>query len=367
MKGFQAQCPTVIGTFDKSILNSKEYKAPGACRALVLTRGKSCKQYCKTQGLTCRYAQDNIGNSCKLDKRHSRKSLKENGCLQTWTNQMCACGPAAKAQASNKVCTTAPATKVAQAPCKTTLYQHGNFKGWKVVFNGVRDWRYRDYLKAGAKNDQVSAIKVEGKGCVATVYQHDIGGGWSANFEEGTYGMAAFLKKGAKNDDMSSLRVRRKALMTARVVTKCVPCEKGDKGCTHPLNANQKWCDARCTTGMNDKRCVASHCRCGESKVTTCTSTQKKNVCKKNEFDCGDNTCIPRGQLCDGVDQCKNGRDEVMKTCCDGDFAKYDANVCNPKTVFENTTLTGSEIFIKTVYFKWSSVTKLTQLKQKLT
>jgi hypothetical protein len=69
------------------------------------------------------------------------------------------------------------------------------------------------------------------------VYQHDIGGGWSANFEEGTYGMAAFLKKGAKNDDMSSLRVRRKAVMTTRVVTKCVPCEKGDKGCTNPKQA----------------------------------------------------------------------------------------------------------------------------------
>jgi len=111
---------------------------------------------------------------------------------------------------TRKTKTVVTKTKVTQAPCKTTLYQHGNFKGWKVVFNGVRDWRYRDYLKAGAKNDQVSAIKVEGKGCVATVYQHDMKG-WSANFEEGTYNMKAFMKKGAKNDQMSSLRVRRKS------------------------------------------------------------------------------------------------------------------------------------------------------------
>jgi hypothetical protein len=100
-------------------------------------------------------------------------------------------------------------TGFAKGTCVTTLYQHGNFKGWKVSFSGVRDWRHADYLKKGAKNDDVSAIKVEGKGCVATLYQHDINGGWKASFPEGTYNMKAFLARGAKNDDMSSLRVRR--------------------------------------------------------------------------------------------------------------------------------------------------------------
>jgi hypothetical protein len=65
-------------------------------------------------------------------------------------------------------------------------------------------------LAAGAINDDVSAIKVEGAGCVATAYQHDIEGGWAAEFPEGEYNHGAFTGAGAVNDDMSSLRVERR-------------------------------------------------------------------------------------------------------------------------------------------------------------
>jgi hypothetical protein len=42
MKGIQSLCPKVSG-YDKSITSSKEFKLPGACTALVLTKGKTCK------------------------------------------------------------------------------------------------------------------------------------------------------------------------------------------------------------------------------------------------------------------------------------------------------------------------------------
>ena len=36
--------------------------------------------------------QDNVGGSCKLDKRHTRKRTSNNGCDQRWSNQVCECG-----------------------------------------------------------------------------------------------------------------------------------------------------------------------------------------------------------------------------------------------------------------------------------
>merc|ERR1712224_896031 len=47
---------------------------------------------------------------------------------------------------------------------------------------------------------------------------------------------------------------------------KCKPCTNNDKGCTHPGNADQAWCDSRCTNGKNDATvCPVSHCTCGTS------------------------------------------------------------------------------------------------------
>merc|ERR1719483_781857 len=50
----------------------------------------------------------------------------------------------------------------------------------------------------------------------------------------------------------------------------CRPCVASDPGCTHPGNANQAWCDSRCTEGVNDLwLCVASHCFCGDDSSDT--------------------------------------------------------------------------------------------------
>jgi hypothetical protein len=81
MKNYQSLCPKIIGTYDKTILNSKEFKYPGACTALVLTKGKTCNEYCKTQGLVCFYGQDQKGNSCQLDSNHKRQTMSQRGCL----------------------------------------------------------------------------------------------------------------------------------------------------------------------------------------------------------------------------------------------------------------------------------------------
>jgi hypothetical protein len=51
---------------------------------------------------------------------------------------------------------------------------------------------------------------------------------------------------------------------------KCVPCKKGDAGCTHPGNADQKWCDSRCKNGLNDAQvCPKSHCACKAKRGTS--------------------------------------------------------------------------------------------------
>jgi len=61
-------------------------------QTLVSTGGKTCSEHCKKFGLQCARAQDNVGGSCKLDKRHTRKSTGNNGCDQRWSNQVCECG-----------------------------------------------------------------------------------------------------------------------------------------------------------------------------------------------------------------------------------------------------------------------------------
>jgi len=61
-------------------------------QTLVSTGGKTCSEHCKKFGLQCARAQDNVGGSCKLDKRHTRKRTSNNGCDQRWSNQVCECG-----------------------------------------------------------------------------------------------------------------------------------------------------------------------------------------------------------------------------------------------------------------------------------
>jgi len=59
----------------------------------VSTGGQSCSAHCESKGYVCIRAQDNKGG-CNLDGNHHRKSMDNNGCDQTWGDQVCQCGKA---------------------------------------------------------------------------------------------------------------------------------------------------------------------------------------------------------------------------------------------------------------------------------
>lgn len=61
------------------------------CAVLVETDNDDCDHFCSKVGRRCLRAQDNVGDDCKLDKDHERRSTKDNGCKQEWNNQVCVC------------------------------------------------------------------------------------------------------------------------------------------------------------------------------------------------------------------------------------------------------------------------------------
>jgi hypothetical protein len=58
-----------------------------------------------------------------------------------------------------------------------------------------------------------------------------------------------------------------------------------------------------------------------------------------------------------------------MKVCCEGNFTAYGSDVCNPKPVFNKTetVLREAEFNIKTTEFKYSTIVKIKELKEKMT
>jgi hypothetical protein len=88
-KSYVSVCK-VTEEWHKSI-DRTDYVALPVCNVLVNTNGGDCDGYCKSQGHVCRHAQDNVGNSCKLDAHHTRQTVKNNGCNQKWQNQVCGC------------------------------------------------------------------------------------------------------------------------------------------------------------------------------------------------------------------------------------------------------------------------------------
>jgi len=65
-------------------------------------------------------------------------------------------------------------------------------------------------------------------------------------------------------DESTCCQVETTTTSTAASTAACRPCTADDAGCSHPGNANQAWCDSRCTDGVNDAHlCPATHCFCG--------------------------------------------------------------------------------------------------------
>jgi hypothetical protein len=71
-------------------IDMSEYVGTTVCNVLVSTGGTTCADYCASQGETCRHAQDNQ-NGCNLAAAHDRQDTSQNGCLQSWGDQICGC------------------------------------------------------------------------------------------------------------------------------------------------------------------------------------------------------------------------------------------------------------------------------------
>ena len=92
VEGYDSVCEGIT-EFHPSV-DQSSYIALPVCNVLVSTNGGTCKDYCASQGRVCRHAQDNQGQGCGLNAGHDRQTMEQNGCLQTWGNQICGCAEA---------------------------------------------------------------------------------------------------------------------------------------------------------------------------------------------------------------------------------------------------------------------------------
>mmetsp|Transcript_51013 Transcript_51013/g.111737 ORF Transcript_51013/g.111737 Transcript_51013/m.111737 type:complete len:506 (+) Transcript_51013:79-1596(+) len=97
--------------------------------------------------------------------------------------------------------------------CYANLYGEDNFQGWKVKLKAGR-YDKATLAEKGAKDEDVSSLKVMGSCCRARLYQHDNYNkaeshkdGWNAEFRAGEYTTAELERNGAKDDDTSSVHL----------------------------------------------------------------------------------------------------------------------------------------------------------------
>eukprot|EP00658_Telonema_sp_P-2_P066181 TRINITY_DN5525_c0_g1_i3.p1 TRINITY_DN5525_c0_g1~~TRINITY_DN5525_c0_g1_i3.p1 ORF type:complete len:184 (-),score=12.53 TRINITY_DN5525_c0_g1_i3:245-796(-) len=64
-----------------------------ACHVRAQTQNGTCATWCHNHNMTCVHAQDNVDGSCELDPRHTRQTIANNGCHQSWAEQVCGCVP----------------------------------------------------------------------------------------------------------------------------------------------------------------------------------------------------------------------------------------------------------------------------------
>jgi hypothetical protein len=94
--------------------------------------------------------------------------------------------------------------KAPKAKCQgqVSLYQHGKFNGWHARFP---KGSYANLRQRGAKDNEVSSIKVP-KGCVATLYYNEGYGGGTGTFTAGDYPAQRF-RQFFKDNRASSMKV----------------------------------------------------------------------------------------------------------------------------------------------------------------
>jgi len=69
-----------------------EWAGPGNCAILAESNG-TCKAYCESYNRTCVKASDDLGTGVCRPQHGAiyRQTMEENGCLQNWRTQLCAC------------------------------------------------------------------------------------------------------------------------------------------------------------------------------------------------------------------------------------------------------------------------------------
>ena len=92
LDGYNEECPQL--TEWHASIDMSAYVGTAVCNVVVSTGGGTCADYCASQGGVCRHAQDNAGSGCELDPAHDRQNTEQNGCLQTWGDQICGCSGA---------------------------------------------------------------------------------------------------------------------------------------------------------------------------------------------------------------------------------------------------------------------------------
>jgi len=107
----------------------------------------------------------------------------------------------------------------------------------------------------------------------------------------------------------------------------CVPCTSGDVGCTHPEEADQQWCDDRCSDGVNSEECDVAYCNCGGSLIV-----QNPGKCMYPGCGCAP---FPEDSWCDDDSFTPGWCSESESNCndCSGDWCSETEAVMDPVTV----------------------------------
>jgi len=87
-------CSSMGGTDCGTSLGS--WAGPSTCVHQVSTNGGSCKSYCAVRNMACAKGMDNSGTCTLNEDGHDRQTTEENGCLQAWGDQICACQASCK-------------------------------------------------------------------------------------------------------------------------------------------------------------------------------------------------------------------------------------------------------------------------------
>lgn len=92
--------------------------------------------------------------------------------------------------------------------CYSELFEHSGYGGYKGTYP-LGTYTFDDFIRQGAKNDDISSMKLHGNtpSCRVTLYEHGWQNGRQGTFTRGAWSMHALGQQNVHNDDVSSLKV----------------------------------------------------------------------------------------------------------------------------------------------------------------